>query len=90
MRGQFIRGWADNGSTDSGRTFGSSQADDFKSHTHTFTDYFNTTFSVFSNTGWSAGNRWAYTSANVTNAAPTTGGTETRPVNVALLYCIKY
>jgi len=90
LRGEFIRGWADDRAVDTGRTFGSSQTDDFKSHTHTFTDYYNTTFSVFSNSGWSAGNRWANTSANVTDAAPTTGGTETRPRNIALLYCIKY
>jgi microcystin-dependent protein len=90
LRGEFMRGWDDSRGVDTSRAFGSAQADDFKSHTHTFTDYFNTTFSVFSNTGWAAGNRWAYTSANVTDAAPTTGGTETRPRNIALLACIKF
>ena len=87
LRGEFIRGWDSGRGVDSGRSFGSFQVDDFRSHTHTFTDYYNTSFSVFSNSGWAAGNRWANTSANVTNAA---GGTETRPRNVALLPCIKY
>lgn len=35
LRGQFIRGWANNGSTDASRVFGSTQTDQNKNHTHT-------------------------------------------------------
>jgi microcystin-dependent protein len=37
MRGLFPRGWVDDGTYDSGRGFGSYQADDVKAHGHTFT-----------------------------------------------------
>ncbi len=37
LRGEFVRGWADNGSVDSGRSFGSSQSDANKQHNHTAT-----------------------------------------------------
>lgn len=37
LRGQFVRGWSDGASTDSGRAFGSSQSDQNKLHTHAFT-----------------------------------------------------
>jgi phage-related tail fiber protein len=36
LRGEFIRGWDDSRGVDSGSAFGSAQADDFKSHTHTW------------------------------------------------------
>lgn len=35
LRGEFVRGWDDGRSIDSGRGFGSSQASDNKSHSHT-------------------------------------------------------
>ena len=84
MRGYFSRGWDDGRGIDTGRTFGSIQADDFKSHGHTI--YINT------NKGYSTGGTtWdflgTYGAGTSTGAA---GGTETRPKNIALLYCIKY
>ena len=45
LRGQFIRGWSNTGSTDASRVFGSSQTDQNKNHTHT-TDSHNLTGSV--------------------------------------------
>ena len=35
LRGEFVRGWADNRSVDTGRAFGSAQADEFEEHNHT-------------------------------------------------------
>ena len=87
LRGQFIRGWADNGSTDSGRTFGSSQTDDFKSHKHS------TSIDAYSVHGYgiNAGRATASgTDGPIGFSMSNTGGTETRPVNIALLHCIKY
>ncbi|BAR14528.1 phage collar domain containing protein [uncultured Mediterranean phage uvMED] len=37
LRGEFVRGWADNGSVDSGRSFASSQSDQNQQHNHTAT-----------------------------------------------------
>jgi microcystin-dependent protein len=80
LRGEFIRGWDAGRGIDSGRTFGSFQLDEFKSHTHSMT---------FARTGWDA-----YTGLNVGSGysqnTGATGGNETRPRNIAMLYCIKY
>lgn len=80
LRGEFIRGWDAGRGVDSGRSFGSFQADELKSHTHSMT---------FSRTGWDA-----YTGLNVgsgySQQTGATGGNETRPRNIAMLYCIKY
>lgn len=83
MRGEFLRGWDDGRGIDSSRVFGSAQADDFKSHTHT-KQY---------EPGASAANlaptlnTYFNSATGVTGA---TGGTETRPRNIAMLVCIKY
>ena len=37
LRGEFVRGWADDGSVDSSRSFASSQSDQNKQHNHTAT-----------------------------------------------------
>jgi hypothetical protein len=78
MRGYFARGWVDNGTIDSGRAFGSTQADEFKSHTHTE--------AVAGRIYQGAG---AFLYGGSTGTSGATGGTETRPYNVALLACIK-
>lgn len=85
LRGEFVRGWDDSRGVDSGRALGSLQADELKSHIHT----------VPADTGW------VYSAGSSSNAKPqqsgsssistgSTGGTETRPRNMALLACIKY
>jgi len=97
LRGQFIRSWADNGTTyDTGRTFGSSQADDFKNHQHEFgaddqvgpqgsyTNLGSFSYDAISNPSGGAGR--LRTRDDTTNF----GTTETRPRNIALLACIKY
>lgn len=80
LRGEFLRGWDDGRGVDSGRVLGSSQADDFKSHTHT---YNGDTLVGLGGTGTNV-------YANFTGPTSATGGAETRPRNVALLVCIKY
>ena len=84
MRGEFPRGWADDRSVDTGRAFGSFQADDFKSHAHTYNQNTNqnTDHSGFD----TISNNPSFSSQNTGFA----GGTETRPRNIALLACIKY
>ena len=83
LRGEFIRGWDDSRGVDSGRAFGSAQADAFRSHTHTYTP-----------TG-ASGNSVTGGPSNINDGRYTTntgaaGGAETRPRNIALLACIKF
>lgn len=81
LRGEFLRGLDDGRGVDTGRALGSAQADDFKSHTHNITSA-----SLVISTG---GNQ-AYLYGTTGTPSGATGGTETRPRNVALLACIKY
>jgi microcystin-dependent protein len=87
LRGEFIRAWDDARGVDSGRSFGSAQADELKSHGHRqrvgrgFADAQKTIpgSAFFTDSTISGTQETAYT-----------GGTETRPRNIALLACIKY
>ena len=79
LRGEFVRGWDDSRGVDSGRSLGSFQADEFKSHTHTFSG-------VTNSGGSGSSSRQGVQTTRTTNA---TGGNETRPRNIAMLYCIK-
>lgn len=87
LRGIFVRG--SGSQTISGITYsgalGTKQADEFKSHTH------NVAVRSFNTGGLDsvAGSTTA-TNGTISNAALATGGTETRPANIALLYCIKF
>ncbi len=82
LRGEFIRGWDDGRGVDSGRTFGTAQADELKSHNHTVTTLGGASAVRPEDVG--AGNVGSKTSTT-----SSTGGNETRPRNIALLYCIK-
>jgi hypothetical protein len=82
-RGRFDRGLNTSGSgLDAGRTLASTQVDDFKSHTHDFTD---------TAPGQHGGGGAFNVDAMVDAERPTgaTGGSETRPVNRAYLAIIK-
>ena len=81
LRGEFLRGWDDSRGVDSGRTFGSFQADEFKSHTHPYD-------ANRGSSDYGGSNNASGSPNNGTTSA--TGGTETRPRNIALLACIKY
>jgi microcystin-dependent protein len=84
LRGEFIRGWDAGRGIDSGRSFGSAQADEFKAHDHDVSW-------TAAEGGSGAGSRVEnYNSGYTNRATETVGGTETRPRNIALLYCIKY
>jgi len=82
LRGEFIRGFDDSRGIDTSRVFGSTQTDDFKAHTHGIGFGGNLIAGASSNISAGAGTSLAATAS--------VGGTETRPKNVALLYCIKY
>ena len=86
LRGEFIRGWSGSRTdADSGRSFGSFQADAFASHHHTWNFY-----DGGWNTGYSKNTCVAANLGTIDRNTSDVGGTETRPRNVALLPCIKY
>lgn len=86
LRGLFVRGWDNERGFDPNRTLGSFQDEAFKSHTHTFMWGQNSAGALI------AGNSVQTYSSKVDIAGDhieSTGGTETRPKNMALIYCIK-
>jgi hypothetical protein len=82
LRGEFLRGLDDGRGIDASRALGSAQADDFKSHSHTW----NQSLVVAGASGSAVSVVGGGSLSNIGN----TGGTETRPRNIALLVCIKY
>lgn len=87
LRGEFVRGWDHGKGTDSGRAFGSSQADALESHTHTLNLFATTTIAHDAS---AEGDRTVQSGGSATSGfIGDTGDGETRPRNIALLYCIK-
>jgi len=83
LRGEFARGWDDGRGIDSGRAIGSAQAQAIQSHGHTVLKSTTAGLSnaLCSGSGSDSGN---------TQGVNSTGGTETRPRNIALLAIIKF
>lgn len=82
LRAEFIRGLDDSRGVDSGRTLGSAQSQSIQSHRHSLPAYSNADSGVnVEDAGFSGGLQSSFTGFE--------GGDETRPRNVALLYCIK-
>ena len=97
LRGEFVRGWDGNRGIDSGRAFGSAQADEFRSHKHAMpisgnsddmfenlSDTKRIRVTLVNDSDWN--NVFGYHKDDYTAS----GGTETRPRNIALLPIIKY
>ena len=90
LRGYFVRGVGvagQNGANGDGTvsdTFGVKQADEIKSHNHS---YFSAFYPYSSLAVGGGANQYFF--ANQENTTGATGGTETRPKNIAMLYCIK-
>jgi len=94
LRGYFVRGWDDSRGVDTGRAFGSNQTDAMQGHLHGFRRY--------PALGGGSGNTQLATPGSAiinnsiisgpisdgTNGTPRTAA-ESRPINIALLACIK-
>lgn len=88
LRGEFIRGWDDGRGVDSGRALGSAQGQLIESHDHGMDPYKPINASVLQPVA--SGAELSSVGVGNTVRTKTTGGSETRPRNVALLYCIKF
>jgi len=80
LRGEFIRGWDNGRGVDAGRALGSWQVDAFRSHEHP-------NGMVFGGVNQLA---WVTGGALKPGTTGPVGDTETRPRNIALMFCIKY
>lgn len=80
LRGEFVRGLDQGKGADPGRGLLSWQAGDIQEHTHTY--------GGMQNQGFAGGNSIYATDGDVAEAG-STGGTETRPRNVALIFIVK-
>jgi microcystin-dependent protein len=98
LRGEWVRGWADDRAVDTGRTFGSTQAEMIGPHGHGVTDPGHTHAAPSSDNvgGGTLFGRGNNNLGGLTTSSATTGltvntnsGTENRVRNIALLACIK-
>ena len=103
LRGVFARGWGGSGGYDSGRVYGSLQQGSIESHTHIVPGRYTVRNAAFSSlwlqdtSSFTAGlarlttgdQRFSQAIQDFALATNSAGGTETRPINLALLACIK-
>jgi len=104
LRGEFIRGWDDARTADNGRTFGSFQDWAIQNFTGSVnssggfsagslsggTGVFSTSNAVNAFLNGTQGSFNFNTTLNINASSQIKTSTETRPRNIALLYCIKY
>lgn len=83
LRGEFVRGLDDGRGVDAARAIGSAQAQAIQSHTHPVSPAYDSAWGGNAGPGYTGGNTISYSTG-------ATGGTETRPRNVAMLACIKF
>ena len=87
LRGYFVRGFDSTNTIDPGRVFGSTQIDQFASHSHPFQSTNRQTIGDTDNVA--GGNLPVTDYATNTYSTSAVGGPETRPKNIAMLICIK-
>jgi len=93
LRGEFLRGWDNGRGVDVGREMASFQADQFASHNHTAGDYTNLLKDPYAGsltgTDYTGSGGEQPVGGGDAGAMVAAGGAETRPRNIAVLYCIK-
>lgn len=96
LRGEFARGWDDGRGIDVGRGLGQAQSDQFQVHQHGLAEDLSFSFRTTAPGGaleyqvTSGTKNIGFQPALTTSALTGKVGSETRPRNVAVLYCIKY
>jgi microcystin-dependent protein len=88
LRGYFVRGAGTNSDLTAAGTFGAKQEDALKSHTHSYSKTYDPGGTAARVDGSPGTRPWGQVSDN-TGDASTGTSTETRPRNIAMLYCIK-
>lgn len=89
LRGLFVRGYDTRNTVDpqgAARALGSVQADDFKAHNHSTTFKRDRSSGALGNAVLGDEDYYGLQPMSTTNV----GGSETRPKNIALLFCIKH
>jgi microcystin-dependent protein len=101
LRGYFVRGWGATGGVDPGRTFASVQQSELEKHKHISSNNDCQDYAFVNGVGTGVYNAWCDTNgigsgplASLTDDGTfpeqtANVGNETRPINIALLYCIK-
>jgi phage-related tail fiber protein len=91
LRGQFVRGWDNGRGLDPSRVFGSAQTDAFKAHSHLYSYSHTPNVNTIAGMTIGGGALWVANleTSGVFNTGDT-GGTETRPRNVAMSAIIKF
>ena len=91
LRGEFVRGWDNGRGVDSGRAIATAQSDALGPHDHYLLGGYATISDYFGGSGNDYG--VGVGSVDASHKTATSGasgiGSETRPRNIALLYCIK-
>ena len=96
LRGEFLRGWDDSRGVDSGRSFGSAQADQMQSHNHALRGNSGGAIQILFGQSpviagiQNFGGGFSNSTATIQNTGGTSNSSENRPRNIALLACIKY
>jgi microcystin-dependent protein len=85
LRGEFVRGWDDARGVDAGRAIGTAQSSDVGPHTHGIS------LDKGESDASGSGSDLRYLGTpEVTITTNANTGVDTRPRNIAMLYCIKY
>jgi microcystin-dependent protein len=92
LRGYFVRGSGTNSDATAAGTFGEKQADLIKNHTHAVRAASGTSDGTTNSVTTSSLTVGVFAAANFisTSVNPIGLGAETRPKNIAMLYCIKF
>lgn len=92
LRGEFLRGWDDGAGVDSGRVFGSWQDHAFQDHTHRLRFEYDQSDGLGFKKPFPGGGAFASNTQDDWVQGAITGNVagETRPRNLAVLFCIKY
>lgn len=103
MRGYFLRGVnagsgndpdaasrTNRGDGTTGDSVGTKQADQFKTHTHGHDGYFVSSYNVSDGDVDGSTVATGYDKTTIAGNITATGGNESRPKNISVLYCIKH